>query len=189
MIADEIAVVSGLPRSGTSMMMSMLAAGGLQPLKDELRQADEDNPRGYWEDDRVKRLREDSSWMGEARGKVIKVISVLLPNLPRQFQYRLVFMERALPEILASQCKMLERRGQQPAAPDDKMIEFYSQHLAKTKGWLAEQSNIEARFLPFSEVVSNPRPVAEDIAVFLNRPLDIAGMVSVVDAALYRERS
>lgn len=189
MIDDEIVVVSGLPRSGTSMMMSMLAAGGLQPLKDELRQADEDNPRGYWEDDRVKRLRDDCSWMGEAQGKVVKVISVLLSHLPSSYRYRVVFMERALPEILASQQKMLERRGQKAAAPDDKMTDFYSQHLAKTKGWLANQANIEAHFLSFSDVVRDPQQAAEDITVFLNRPLDITPMVSVVDAALYRKRT
>lgn len=186
---EAIVVVSGLPRSGTSMMMSMLAAGGLAPLKDELRQADDDNPRGYWEDDRVKRLREDNSWMGEACGKVVKVISVLLPHLPSQYQYRIIFMERALPEILASQRKMLENSGQQSAAPDDKMSVFYSQHLEKIRGWLTAQANIDVEFLSFSEAVRAPQKAAEDIAVFLDRPLDIANMVSVVDAALYRKRS
>lgn len=189
MIADEIVVVSGLPRSGTSMMMSMLSAGGIAPLKDELRQADEDNPRGYWEDDRVKRLRDDSSWMGEARGKVVKVVSALLPYLPSQFQYRVIFMERALPEILASQNKMLERSGRQPAATDDKMTVFYSQHLDKIRGWLATQANVTTQFLSFSEVVRDPRQAADDVATFLTQPLDIAQMVSVVDAALYRKRA
>lgn len=188
MMDEEIIVVSGLPRSGTSMMMSMLDAGGLTPLKDERRQADEDNPRGYWEDDRVKRLREDNSWVGEACGQVVKVISVLLPHLPSQFRYRVIFMERALPEILASQRKMLERSGQQPAAPDDKMSSFYSLHLGKIRGWLTSQTNIEAQFFSFSEVVRNPQQAAEDIAAFLKRPLDITNMVSVVDAALYRKR-
>ena len=113
---DEfITVVSGLPRSGTSMMMKMLEAGGIPPVTDELRTADEDNPKGYYEFERVKAMDQgDTSWVVGARGKVVKVISALLKHLPPGEQYRVVFVRRNMPEILASQRKMLIHRGEDP---------------------------------------------------------------------------
>ncbi|HNY87520.1 MAG TPA: hypothetical protein PKN23_13545, partial [Candidatus Hydrogenedentes bacterium] len=113
----EIVVVSGLPRSGTSMMMRMLAAGGMPLFTDGVRAADSDNPLGYFEHEAVKRLREDASWVPGAAGKAVKVVSALLPALPEGFQYRVILMRRPLEEVLASQRRMFGRRGA-PAADD-----------------------------------------------------------------------
>ena len=126
-----VVVVSGLPRSGTSMAMKMLAAGGLETIVDGLRTADEDNPKGYFEDERIKALAEtaDKAWLRGAWGKAVKVISYLLKELPRQHNYRVIFVRRDLREVLASQAKMLARRGKRNETPNDKMIELYKSHL------------------------------------------------------------
>ncbi|HYH50718.1 MAG TPA: sulfotransferase family protein, partial [Acidimicrobiia bacterium] len=117
---DEIGIVSGLPRCGTSMMMAMLAAGGLPLLVDNVREADEDNPRGYYEFEAVKHMKEDTSWLADAGGKVVKMVSALLTDLPGGHPYRVVFMERNMAEILASQRTMLSRQGHtvDPAGED-----------------------------------------------------------------------
>src|SRR5215813_2579369 len=109
--AQPIIVVSGLPRSGTSMMMKMLAAGGLPVLVDAIRAADDDNPNGYFEFEPVKQLADgQNEWLTEAGGKVVKIISALLEYLPKSYHYKIIFMERELKEILASQQKMLSHR-------------------------------------------------------------------------------
>ena len=107
---DPIIVVSGLPRSGTSMMMGMLEAGGLELVVDGIRAADEDNPRGYYELERVKDLAkaEDKSWLITLQGKGVKVISLLLQHLPEAYNYKIIFMRRSIAEVLDSQSKMLE---------------------------------------------------------------------------------
>jgi hypothetical protein len=112
-LAERIVVVSGLPRSGTSMMMKMLEAGGIPVLTDYEREADEDNPKGYFEFERVKNLKDgDDAWLPQAKGKVVKVIAALLTDLPSSYEYEVIFMRRAMPEILASQRQMLIRRGE-----------------------------------------------------------------------------
>ncbi len=128
---EPIVVVSGLPRSGTSMIMKMLEAGGLPVLTDGLRAADEDNPKGYYEVERVKGLAEetDKGWLAEARGKGIKVISYLLKSLPPQFNYRVVFIRREIEEVLASQRKMLARRGETEETPPERMRALFEDDL------------------------------------------------------------
>ncbi|MGD8441825.1 MAG: hypothetical protein PVG53_14935, partial [Holophagae bacterium] len=132
-----VIVVSGLPRSGTSMAMKMLAAGGLETVVDNVRTADEDNPKGYFEDERVKDLAEmddgDKGWIRDARGRVIKVVSSLLQHLPKDNDYRVIFMRRNLTEVLASQAKMLDRRGEENTASDDDMLRMYASHLDKVE--------------------------------------------------------
>src|SRR5882762_11870166 len=149
---ETITIVSGLPRSGTSMMMKMLAAGGFEPLTDSIRAADEDNPKGYFEFERVKQIENDKAWLEDARGRVVKLISALLKHLPPSYNYKLVFMRRAMPEILASQRQMLIRRGE-PAdtIPDDKMAAMFEKHLAQVELWLAGQTNINVLYISYND--------------------------------------
>jgi hypothetical protein len=186
---ETITIVSGLPRSGTSMMMKMLAGGGLEPLTDNIRTADEDNPKGYFEFERVKQIENDKAWLEDARGRVVKLISALLKHLPPSYNYKVIFMRRAMPEILASQRQMLVRRGE-PAdsVPDDKMAAMFDKHVAQVESWLAGQPNIETMYVSYNDVMNDARPHAEAINKFLGGVLKIDPMVAVVDAALYRQR-
>jgi len=171
------------------MMMQMLHAGGVPIVTDRNRQADEDNPRGYFEDERVKRLDKDASWVAEADGQAVKVISQLLFNLPPDHEYKLLFMEREVKEVLRSQKAMLERRGEKGAdVPEEKLAEVFEKHLKKVREWLKGQSNFKALFIPYAEVIDDPLPTAESVAKFLGIPLDIQAMAGVVDPNLYRNR-
>jgi hypothetical protein len=186
-----ITVVSGLPRSGTSMMMKMLEAGGLPPLTDHLRTADADNPRGYYEYERVKKLREgDVDWLPAAEGKVVKVIAALLPGLPRHYRYRVIFMRRAMPEILASQRQMLIHRGEDADKVSDEAIaRLFEKHLAHVDAWLRGQPNIERLDISYNGLLEEPRLYATQINRFLGGMLDIERMVQVVDLSLHRQRA
>jgi hypothetical protein len=189
MNTETITIVSGLPRSGTSMMMKMLEAGGLEPLTDNIRTADEDNPKGYFEFERVKQIESDKAWLEDARGRVVKLISALLKHLPPSYNYKVIFMRRAMPEILASQRQMLIRRGEPAdAVPDDKMAAMFNKHVAQVESWLAAQLNIEVLFVSYNDVMNEPRPRAERINVFLGDSLNVDQMVGVVDRALYRQK-
>jgi Sulfotransferase domain len=189
MNTETITIVSGLPRSGTSMMMKMLEAGGLQPLTDNIRTADEDNPKGYFEFERVKQIENDKAWLEDARGRVVKLISALLKHLPPSYSYKIVFMRRAMPEVLASQRQMLIRRGEPAdAVPDDKMAAMFNKHVAQVESWLAAQSNIEVLYVSYNDVMTESRPRAEQINTFLGGSLKVDEMVSVVDRALYRQQ-
>jgi hypothetical protein len=187
--SDTITVVSGLPRSGTSMMMKMLEAGGLTVLTDNQRVADEDNPRGYYEDERIKRLAKDASWLAEARGKVVKVVSPLLRHLRPEYRYRIIFVRRDMAEVLASQRQMLARRQESTnAISDDDMAAAYRKHLADIEAWLRQQRNMDVLYVKYDEVVKSPAQHAERLKQFLGQPLDAARMVAAVDQALYRQR-
>ncbi len=187
---SAITIVSGLPRSGTSMMMKMLEAGGIAPLTDDIRSADPDNPKGYYEYERVKQMgKGDIAWLADALGKSVKVISALLKHLPADYQYQVIFMHRDMPEILASQQKMLERRGESEAAIDDqKMTELFQKHLGSVEQWLNAQPNISTLELHYSEIVADPLPYIDRINTFLGGKLDTEKMLEVVDPALYRNR-
>jgi hypothetical protein len=173
MIKNEITIVSGLPRSGTSMMMKMLEAGGMTVLTDHLRTADDDNPKGYYEFERVKQIKTDQAWLPAAQGKAVKMISELLQHLPPAYQYRVLFMRRKLEETLASQ----------------KQTELFHRHLQKLEGWLAAQPNFRTLEVHYSEVMLHPRAAAEKINAFLFGALDVAKMVAVVDPALHRQKT
>jgi hypothetical protein len=185
-----ITVVSGLPRSGTSMMMKMLEAGGMQILTDNERTADEDNPKGYYEFERVKKMKDgDIAWINDADGKVVKVISALLNALPSSREYRVIFMEREISEVLASQKKMLIRRGEPTDTVDDKtMAGVFAQHLLQVKEWLPQQANMKVLYLRYSDLIANPRLAAERITRFLGSALDIEAMIKVPDKELYRNK-
>jgi hypothetical protein len=186
-----IVLVSGLPRSGTSMAMKMLSAGGFETIVDNIRAADEDNPKGYFEDERVKELAEtdDKTWLRAARGKVIKVVSSLLQYLPRDNSYKVVFMRRNLIEVLASQAKMLERRGEENTASDEDMLRMYESHLEKVKFQLRFRDWFEVLYLDFSDVVADPEKAAMQINDFLGGTLDVEKMATQVDPNLYRNRA
>ena len=187
----SIITVSGLPRSGTSMMMLMLSAAGLEVMSDEIRQADEDNPKGYFEDERVKDLDRtgDKSWLLGCRGKVIKIISFLLKDLPDEHHYKVIFMHRDLQEIIASQNKMLARRGESAQGSDDqKMMKLYENHLRKVALMLHESPNFDCIDVSYKEVLGNPRRHAKRVAAFLGRRLNMDEMAEPVDRSLYRNR-
>jgi broad-specificity NMP kinase len=184
-----IILVSGLPRSGTSMMMQMLEAGGTELIVDHIRKSDEDNPKGYYEFEKIKQLEKDSSWMENASGKAVKVISMLLYQLPMDKKYKIIFMKRKIYEVLASQNKMLKRRGHQTDIVDDQvMAEKFNKHLGKIFKWLNKQINMETIFINYNDVVSSPMEQLKNINQFLGNILKIDKMVNVVDHFLYRQR-
>ncbi|MCU0304460.1 MAG: sulfotransferase [Thermoanaerobaculales bacterium] len=186
-----VVVVSGLPRSGTSMAMKMLAAGGLETIVDNLRAADEDNPKGYFEDERVKDLAEteDRGWIRSARGKVIKVVSSLLQYLPKDNTYKVIFMRRNLHEVLASQAKMLVRRGEASTTGDEELLRMYSDHLEKVKFQLAFRDWFEVLYVDYTEVIGDPETAARRMNDFLGGVLDVEKMALQVDPDLYRNRA
>ena len=188
---EPIVVVSGLPRSGTSMAMRMLGAGGMPLVMDGIRAADEDNPVGYFEQERVKDLarEQDKGWLRSSRGKAIKVIASLLEHLPDSNNYRVLFMNRNLHEVLASQARMLERRNEVSTTSDERMLELFEQHLARVKAMIRARPCFELCEMDYKDVLEHPRPNAERIREFLGRPLDAERMVQAVDPRLYRNRS
>jgi hypothetical protein len=177
-----------MPRSGTSLMMQMLDAGGVSAVTDGRRVADAHNPRGYFEDQRAIRLAGDSSWLKEAQGKAVKVIYRLLPHLPASMEYRVVFMERDLNEIFASQQDMLESRSDPAALQDRGIILALSQDLDAARQWLAKQSNIRCLAVPYVKLISTPEMWVTNISRFLDGGLDEAAMIAVIDPSLYRHR-
>ncbi len=186
---ETIGIVSGLPRSGTSMMMRMLQAGGLELLTDDVRTADRDNPRGYYEFERVKQIEHDRSWLDEARGKVVKMISQLLHGLPKDYRYKVVFMRREMDELLASQRKMLERRGQPvDRITDPRMAELFRNHLERVEAWLDRQPHFDVIYISYNRVLAGPLEQVKMIDGFFAEDLDVPAMANVVDRSLYRQR-
>ena len=189
--ANDVIVVSGLPRSGTSMMMKVLEAGGIPVMVDGIRSADDDNPKGYYEYERVKQMGEgDVEWVGDAQGKVVKVISGLLIHLPPQYNYKIVFMLRDFDEVLASQQKMLANRGEDGEGISDKeMSKLFVKHLQSIDEWFKRQPNMDVLHIDYNRMVLDPQPYVEKINRFLPQQLDVQAMNAVVDPDLYRNRS
>ncbi len=187
---DDVIVVSGLPRSGTSMMMRMLDAAGVPVFTDNERGADVDNPKGYYEHERVKHLETDpdKSWLRQARGKVVKVISHLLKELPDDNYYKIIFMRRDLDEVVASQNKMLERRGEDNPLDDQKTKEYYLRHLVQVQFLVRNRRNFEMIEVQYRDALERPREFATRVNRFLGGHLDVETMAAVVDAQLYRNR-
>jgi hypothetical protein len=171
------------------MMMRMLEAGGLGLLSDGARAADADNPRGYYEYEAVKRLETDGSWLGEARGKALKVISALLRHLPTGFRYKVLFMQRDLSEVLASQRVMLERRGK-PADPaaDARMANLFDKHLREVERVLASRADMDVLYVRYDAVLRDAPRAAREVATFLGVGLDSERMAAAVEPALRRQR-
>jgi hypothetical protein len=184
---DEVIIVSGLPRSGTSLMMQMLTSGGILPLIDNFREADTDNPRGYYEFERVKKIKEDKDWLPEARGKVVKMVSQLLLDLPATENYRVVFMDRDLDEMIVSQEKMLARRNREPA-PRDEIKKAFTNHLDRLNQWLATQPHIKILHILYSDLMADPDAEIQKIVAFLDHKVDPVKMLGAIDPTLYRNR-
>ena len=187
---EPLIIVSGLPRSGTSMMMSMLVAGGVAAMTDSIRTADEDNPKGYFELEKVKELARDHLWLGDAEGRAVKIISALLKHLPRDYHYKIIFMRRDMKEILASQRQMLIRRNE-PAdtISDERMAEMFRKHLVEVESWLAKQPNVEVIYVNYNQMLDAPSQPVEALNDFLGGALDTAAMVAVIDKTLHRQRA
>lgn len=182
-------VVSGLPRSGTSMAMQMLTAGGYPVITDGVRAADEDNPKGYYEEESVKDLHQDGvdhSWVRGTRGKAVKIISFLLRYLPQDNNYKIIFMRRDLGEVLASQNKMLERRGEQNDVTDEQMLALWKDHLWKVNYQLKRAPHMEFIEVVYSDAVNDPMKEVTRIRDFVGRDLNLNEMAAVVDSSLYR---
>ncbi len=186
---DFTTIVSGLPRSGTSMAMQMIVAGGIEPLVDGLRIADADNPRGYYELDRVKSLRTDKSWLDGARGKVVKVIHLLVPELPDDRPYRVIFLERDLREVVQSQSAMLARSAKAGGAlAPERLMAVYEAQLRQVHAWLAARPNFSVRIVKHAALLADASTEARGIAAFLGDDLDLAAMAAAVDPTLHRNR-
>jgi len=175
------------------MMMKMLEAAGIPPLTDQIREADEDNPKGYFEFEEVKSLDKggDKAWISGSKGKAVKVISQLLDHLPSDYRYRVVFMERDLREIIASQNRMLVNRGEKLGGQEDEqMIELFEMHLRRARLWLQKQKNFELLYVNYREVLESPIQKSTEVARFLGLKKDQARqMAEVVDPSLYRNRA
>jgi len=189
-VTEPIIVVSGLPRSGTSMMMKILAEGGLPIVTDELRSADLDNPNGYFELESVKQISAGNvGWLSNAGGKVVKIVSGLLEYLPSDYSYRIIFMQREIKEILASQQKMLARRNETSELDDAEMEQQFLKHLAVVKPWLIRQPNMDVLYVSYNALMSDPEPLCRRVVEFTHAPLDLSRMLEVPNAALYRNRA
>jgi hypothetical protein len=186
---DFLTIVSGLPRSGTSMMMRMLEAGGMPVLIDDIREPDDDNPRGYYEYEAVKRTKQDPSWLEGCEGKAVKMVYRLLYDLPTDRQYRVLFMRRRLAEVLASQRTMLQRKGAPAdAAMDAQMEALFRRELSAFEEWVVQQSHIKLIDVDYNRIQSDPSAEIGRVHEFLGGGLDMSEMVAVVDASLYRNR-
>jgi hypothetical protein len=188
-VEDRVIVVSGLPRSGTSMMMQMLDAGGVPVVTDNERKPDEDNPKGYYEFEAVKNTKADPSWVANAGGKVVKMVYRLLYDLPSDHAYSVVFMQRELTEVIKSQEVMLERAGKSGGSlDDDRLREIYAQQIEAVRAWLAHQPNFQVLYVEYPDVLHDSKVVAGKLNAFLGGSLNEEAMAAVPDASLYRNR-
>lgn len=183
-----ITIVSGLPRSGTSLMMQMLAAGGMTLLTDLERKPDIDNPRGYCEWEPAKLLPKEPARIDEAEGKAVKIISQLLLSLPTGRDYKVIFMERPLPEVLASQDQMLRRRGHLEPADHGVMTQAFRDHLREVAAWLEDRDDVPVCRVGYRKLLADPAGMAQTVRDFLAVDLNVEAMAQAVDPALYRNR-
>lgn len=187
-MSTEIVIVSGLPRSGTSLMCQMLENGGIEVITDSIRKADTDNPRGYFEFEKVKQIKTDATWLPDTRGKAFKMVSQLLYDLPSTERYRVIFMQRDLDEMLTSQEKMLERLGR-PAAPRELVRKSFISHLERVHEMLDRQSHIAVLRLNYKDLIERPTEAAEVVNKFLGDRCSVGKMAESVDPSLYRNRN
>lgn len=186
---QPITIVSGLPRSGTSMMMRMLEAGGMPVVVDNRRKPDQDNPLGYYEFEPVKKIEEDDSWLASCRGKAVKLVSALLYHLPGDREYKVIFMRREMQEILASQKVMWERLGQgESDISDEEMARNFGKHLHDVEAWLKTQGNIDTMYVKYNDVITYPYDKARSVQRFLGKLLNPEKMARVVEKRLHRQR-
>ena len=185
-----VTVVSGLPRSGTSLAMQMIHAGGIPALTDGQRTSDDSNPRGYFELERVKQLKQDKSWLDEAAGKVVKVIHLLLAELPDDRPYRVVFLDRDLREVVKSQSTMLARNAKSGGAlPPERLMAVYDAQLKQVHAWLAARPNFAVMPVRHADLIRDAAGQARAMNAFLGGGLDEAAMMAAVDPSLHRNRA
>lgn len=188
----EIIVVSGLPRSGTSMMMQLLEKAGLPLFTDRERYADDNNPKGYLEHNAVMSLHRDSTWVPLAKDKVVKVVAPLLKYLPDSFSYKVIFMRRPLDEIMRSQQRMLERMGKREGETEEtyslKLQQQYERVLNRTKRWMKKRRTVQQLDVDYHEALKQPAKLAQRLSEFLGRPISEETARAVIDPSLYRER-
>ena len=187
---ETIWIVSGLPRSGTSLMMQMLQAGGLPILTDEARRPDEHNPKGYFELQKVKHLALDSSWLSQSRGKAIKVIVQLIPFLPAGFKYQILFVHRDVREIVRSQERMLQREPLGTKLPEaQSLIPSFEKAFAQAIAFARLHPNTQFEVFEHRQILSHPLDSARQIVAFLgSENADIEAMGRIVDQKLHRNR-
>jgi len=184
-----ITVVSGVPRSGTSMMMQMLDAGGMRTITDDIRKSDINNPYGYFEYEPVKQLSEKNEWLANAYGQAVKIIYLHLYQLPPVHQYKVIFMMRHLDEIVASQDAMLEGLNQKTGeAGSARFTNTIRLQLEKLDRWFESQLNIEILRVRYNDVVNRQTQSISEINKFLGYTLDEADMSKVIDPKLYRQK-
>ncbi len=184
-----ITIVSGLPRSGTSMMMRMLEAGGVPALTDEQRTPDEDNPNGYYEFEDVKSIENYGTWIDRAPGHSVKMVYSLLKHLPADREYRILFMRRNVDEILQSQKTMLDRNGVETEIPDATMKALFERELRQFYAWLPSQAHLNLVNISYNDLITNPRATIDQINRHLDESLDTEAMIRLVDPSLYRNRA
>jgi LPS sulfotransferase NodH len=189
-VTPFVTIVSGAPRSGTSLMMQMLGAGGMELLTDGARRADRDNPRGYFELEAARRLPTDAEWLEQAVGRAVKLVHVLVPRLPDDRSYRILLMRRDWREVLASQRVMLEHQGDAPEGPsEERLAEIFDAQLAEVERWVALRPQTELIDVDYNKLVRDPVRAARRIADFLDGVLDPDDMAAAVLPSLYRQRS
>jgi len=183
-----IFIVSGLPRSGTSMMMNMLTEGGMEILTDNVRKADVDNPKGYYELEIVKNIRNDNSWLHASRGKAFKIVSELLYYLPDEHNYKVIFMRRHTDEILASQSKMLKTRTIDNNIEDEILGRAFNNAISRITRWLDSQKNIDTYYADYNKVLYDTENTVSNITKFVDLEMPIKKMISVIDPKLHRHK-
>lgn len=187
-MTDFVTIVSGLPRSGTSLMMQMLAAGGMPVLSDGVRTPDHDNPRGYHEFEPVKQTKQNPAWVAEAQGKAVKMVYLLLRDLPPGFEYRVILMRRDLKEVIASQRAMLLRLGRTGAdVSGERMAAIFEEQLKAVCGWVGKQANFSMIEMGHRDCINAPGAAAARVNAFLDGRLDEGAMAAAIDPALYRQ--
>ena len=182
---DQIVIVSGLPRSGTSLMMQMLDKGGVSILTDKKRKADESNPKGYYEFESVMSIHKDNSWLDQSKDKAVKVVGPLLKHLDPQFRYKIIFMKRDLLEIIKSQRKMI---GKDPSVLPIKLMDSYKKLLENIENWKEREPGVELIYIDYKETLDDPQTSLDKIEKFIGVPLGKEEMKSCIDVSLYRNR-
>jgi hypothetical protein len=185
----EILIVSGLPRSGTSLMMQMLKAAGIEPMTDGKRTADDDNPEGYWEWEEIKLLPKNPRLIEQTKGRAVKVISALLPSLPRPHRYKIIYMVRPTTQVVDSQLVMLDRQGQKARSEKQHLIDVQESHSQQIRQVLAKSDRVDLLEVSYPDLVADPGPVVEQLKAFLGESFQDSEFVSAcVKPKLFRNR-
>lgn len=183
---NQIVVVSGLPRSGTSLMMQMLQSGGIEVLTDSNRKADVSNPKGYLEYKPVMALHKDNSWLNIAQNKSIKIVAPLLKFLDPKYRYKVIFMTRDLSEVVKSQQKMI---GKDIDTLPVKLFEAYKRQLQQVETWKEKEPSVEFIYIDYKDAIYNTERTVKKVASFVGKQLNTEAMQSCVDKNLHRNKA